>query len=493
MDELLGRLAEVTDLERTAMLLAWDQEVCMPPGAVTGHGELRATVGRLAHERFVDERVGELLEAASPRDDVEADVVRTARREYDKARRVPGELVAEMTRAAASGRAAWLQAHEESSFAPFAPFLERNVELRRELSAHFPEAEHPYDPLLDDFEPGMRTADARAALERLRDGLVPLVAGVTETEASGLEIAGDAPLPEAGQRALVRTVLQALGVDDEHWRLDEAAHPFSATITAGDVRITTRYHERDLESLFSSIHEFGHGLYEHQVDPALARTPLGHGASAAWHESQSRLWENMVGRSAGFWRWCLPHAQAALPERFAGRTWQDVHRAVNVVRPTLIRVSADEVTYGLHVVLRFELELGLFEGDLAVADLPAAWAERMRAYLGLAVPDDAHGVLQDVHWGEGLFGYFPTYALGTILSGQLWAAVRAAMPDIEEQFARGEFGALAEWLAEHVHRHGRRLDPAQVVERAAGGPLDPGPYLEYVRAKLEAASARLIA
>src|SRR4051794_8395192 len=492
MDELMGRLAEVTDLERTAMLLAWDQEVCMPPGAVAGHAELRATVGRLAHERFVDERVGELHEAASPRDDVEADVVRTARREYDKARRVPGELVAEMTRAAASGRAAWLQAHEESSFAPFAPFLERNVELRRELSAHFPEAEHPYDPLLDDFEPGMRTADARAALERLRDGLVPLVAGVTETEASGLEIAGDAALPEAGQRALVRTVLQALGVDDEHWRLDEAAPPFPATIPAGDVRITTRYHERDLESLFSSIHEFGHGLYEHQVDPALARTPLGHGASAAWHESQSRLWENMVGRSAGFWRWCLPHAQAALPAYFAGRTWEDVQRVFNVVRRSLIRVSADEVTYGLHVIVRFELELALIDGTLAVADLPAAWNERMRSYLGVEVPDDRQGVLQDVHWSEGLFGYFPTYAIGNVIAGQLWARIADDLPDLDERFAAGDFAPLREWLGEHVHRHGRRLMPNELLERVVGGPLDPAPYIAYLERKLQA-SAQLMA
>jgi carboxypeptidase Taq len=492
MDELMERLAEVTDLERTAMLLAWDQEVCMPPGAAAEHGELRATIGRLAHERFVDDRVGELLEAAAPRDDIEADVLRTARRDFDKARRVPGELVAQMTRAAANARSAWLQAHEANAFAPFAPFLERNVELRRELSACFPEAEHPYDPLLDDFEPGMRTADARAALERLRDGLVPLVAGVTETEASGLEVEGDVPLPEAGQRALVRVVLQALGVDDDHWRLDEAAHPFSSGVTAGDIRITTRYHEHDLESLFSSMHEFGHGLYEHQVDPALARTPLGHGASAAWHESQSRLWENMVGRSAAFWRWCLPHAQAALPGYFSGKTWQDVQRTFNVVRRSLIRVSADEVTYGLHVIVRFELELELIEGALPVADMPEAWNERMRSYLGVEVPDDRQGVLQDVHWSEGLFGYFPTYAIGNVIAGQLWARLAVDLPDLEERFAAGDFTPLRDWLGEHVHRHGRRLMPDELLARVVGGPLDPAPYLAYLERKLET-SAQLMA
>jgi carboxypeptidase Taq len=490
MDELMGRLAEIDDLERTAMLLAWDQEVCMPRGAAAEHGELRATIGRLAHERFVDDRVGELLETASPRDDVEADVVRVTRREFDKAHRVSAELVAEMTRAAANARAAWLEATEANSFAPFAPFLERNVELRRELSACFPEAEHPYDPLLDDFEPGMRTADARAALERLRDGLVPLVAGAEATESSGIEV--DAELPEGGQRALVRTVLEALGVDEDHWRLDEAAHPFSAGITHTGIRITTRYHEHDLESLFSSMHEFGHGLYEHQVDPALARTPLGHGASAAWHESQSRLWENMVGRSAGFWRWCLPHAQAALPGYFATRTWQDVQREVNAVRRTLIRVSADEVTYGLHVIVRFELELALIEGGLAVADLPEAWNDRMRAYLGVDVPDDRQGVLQDIHWSEGLFGYFPTYAIGNVIAGQLWARIGEALPDIDERFAAGDFGTLREWLGEHVHRHGRRLMPDELMAHVVGGPLDAAPYLAYLERKVQA-SAQLMA
>jgi carboxypeptidase Taq len=488
MDELLERLAEIADLERMAMLLAWDQEVCMPPAGAQARGELRATVGRLAHERFTDDRIGELLEAAAPREEVEADVIRVARRDFDKARRVPGELVAEMARAGVAARGIWLQARETNDFAPFAPYLEHNVELRRRYSACFPEAEHPYDPLVDDYEPGMRTAELREAFERLRDGLVPLVAAAPEVDDALLR-AG--PFPEAGQRALLTTVLRAIGVDDEQWRLDEAAHPFEATIGTSDVRLTTRYDEADLDSLYSSLHEFGHGLYEHQIDPALARTPLGAGASSAWHESQSRLWENMVGRSAGFWRWCFPHAQAALPECFAGATWQEVQRAANAVRPSLIRVSADEVTYGLHIVLRFELELALIEGDLAVADLPAAWNERTHAYLGLDVPDDAHGVLQDVHWAEGVFGYFPTYALGNVIAGQVWARVSADLPDLDEHFAAGEFAPLREWLAEHVHRFGRRYLPTDLLERVVGEGLDPTSYLTYLEAKVQA-SAQLM-
>jgi carboxypeptidase Taq len=485
MDELLQRLAEVADLERAGVLLGWDQETCMPLAGAEGRGEVRATVGRLAHERFIDDRVGELLDAAQPRDELEADVVRVARRDYDKARRVPGELVAEIARASSAARVAWLHAREHSDFASFAPHLERQLELRRRYSACFPEAERAYDPLLDDFEPGLRTGELADILGRLRDGLVPLVAGAPEVDDSLLR---GGSFPEPGQRALVQTVLHAVGVDDDAWRLDDAAHPFQATPAVGDIRLTTRYSEHDLDSLYSALHEFGHGLYEHQIDPALARTTLGTGVSGAWHESQSRMWENMVGRSGGFWRWCLPHAQAALPERFAGRTWQEVQRAANAVHKSLIRVSADEVTYCLHIVLRFELELALVDGDLAVADLPAAWNERVLDYLGLEVPDDARGVLQDVHWSEGIFGYFPTYALGNVIAGQLWARVTAELPDIDERFAAGDFAPLRAWLGEHVHRFGRRLMPGELLERVVGGPLDPGPYLDYLEAKLEASA-----
>jgi carboxypeptidase Taq len=491
MDELLERLAEVSDLEQAGVVLGWDQEVVMPPAGAEGRGELRATVGRIAHERFTDERVGELLETAQPRNDLEADVVRICRRDYDRARRVPGELVAEMARAGSAARMAWLDARERSDFATFAPHLERQVELRRRYSACYPEADHPYDPLLDDFEPGLRTDELSEILERLRDGLVPLVAAAPAIDNSMLQGGAPGTYPIAGQRALVQTVLRAVGVDDEAWRLDDAAHPFQATMATGDVRLTTRYGDTDLDSLYSSLHEFGHGLYERQIDPALARTLLASGVSGAWHESQSRLWENMVGRSPGFWRWCFPMVQVALPGAFDGLTWQEVQRAANAVHKSLIRVSADEVTYGLHIVLRFELELALIEGDLAIADVPAAWNDRMRDYLGIEVPDDAHGVLQDVHWSEGIFGYFPTYALGNVIAGQLWARVTAELPDLDERFAAGDFAPLAAWLGEHVHRFGRRLMPAELMERVVGGPMDPAPYLAYLEGKLEA-SAQLM-
>ncbi|HEX2105441.1 MAG TPA: carboxypeptidase M32 [Solirubrobacteraceae bacterium] len=490
--ELRTRLTEVSDLERLGLLLAWDQEIVMPPAGAEWRASQRATLERLTHERFTDDRIGELLEAATPATPLDEDLIRVTRRDYDKARRVPAELVADLVHAAATAREAWARAREDSDFALLEPHLRRNVELRRRYVACFPEARRPYDALLDDYEPGMRTGEVEDVLGRLRDGLVPLVAAAGDGVGDDAIVRGG-PFPADAQRRLVEAVLRQAGVDDQRWRLDVALHPFQATISPGDLRLTTRYVEDDLDSLFGTLHEFGHGLYEANIDPELARSPLAGGASSAVHESQSRLWENMVGRSAGFWRWCFPHLQAAFPERFAGRSWPEVHRAVNAVKPTLIRVSADEVTYGLHVVLRFELELALFEGDLAVADLPAAWRERMRAYLGLEVPDDAHGVLQDIHWAEGLFGYFPTYALGNVIAGQLWARITADLPDLDERLARGDFTTLTAWLAEHVHRHGRRLEPQELVARAAGGPLDPRPYLEYVRAKVAGASARLIA
>jgi carboxypeptidase Taq len=489
LTELHARLAELADLHSVAMLLAWDQEVVMPPAGTQRRAEQRASVERLAHERFVDDRIGELLGQARPETRLDEDVLRVARRDFDKARRVPAELVSELAHAAATGHQAWLRAREQQDFAIFLPHLRRNVELRGRWIACFPEAERPYDALLDEFEPGLSTSEAETVLGRLRDGLIALVEVAPEGDDGVLR---GAPFPVEGQRRLVEEVLRQVGVDDERWRIDLAVHPFQATIGPGDVRLTTRYAEDDLDALFATLHEFGHGLYEANVDPALARTPLAGGVSAAVHESQSRMWENMVGRSPGFWRWCFPRLQAAFPGRFDDRRWEDVHRAVNVVRPSPIRVMADEVTYGLHIVLRFELELALFEGDLDPSDLPEAWNERTRSYLGLDVPDVGHGVLQDIHWAEGLFGYFPTYALGNVIAGQLWERVGADIPDLDERFSRGDFDALRDWLAERVHREGRRLMPAELIAKAAGGPIDPAPYLAYLRAKVEA-SAGLIA
>jgi carboxypeptidase Taq len=327
----------------------------------------------------------------------------------------------------------------------------------------------------------MQTAQLRGVLGELREGLVPLVEAIAAARASGdgpEPLAG--PFPVAVQRELLLAVLHEIGFDDERFRLDTSAHPFSSGTSPGDRRITTRYEEDTLEALFSGLHEFGHALYGAQIDPVLLRTPLCHGVSMGVHESQSRMWENMVGRGRPFCQFVLPSLRESFLERFANVDAADLYRAVNAVRPSLIRVRADEVTYNLHIVLRFELELGLFEGTLQPEQLPDEWNARMHSYFGLEVPSDSEGVLQDIHWSGGAFGYFPTYALGNIIAAQLWERLRADLPQLDEQIAAGEFAPLREWLREHVHRYGRMYTPAETLRRAIGAEIDPQPLLDYL-------------
>ena len=479
--ELLARLGELSDLGANAALLGWDQQTMMPAGGAEARGQLMATLARLRHERETDPVLGELLEAAEPADDRERAIVRVARRDHDRARRVPRELAAEMELAGARAQGPWLEARERSDFSRFAPFLEENLRLRRELAACFPEADHPYDALMDAFEPGLTTARVREVFDALRAGLVPLV-----REIAGAQRAPVLPGPFSvrAQTELALEVARSFGFDDASWRLDLAVHPFAQSLNPRDIRVTARYDTRDLQGLFAVMHEVGHGLYEHQVGEHLARTTLDGGVSLGIHESQSRLWENWVGRSEAFWRHWSPRARELFGAASLGELDdRDLLRAINVVEPTLIRVDADEVTYTLHVILRFELELALVEGTLAVADLPAAWNAKTRDLLGITVPDDAHGVLQDIHWAWGEFGYFPTYAIGNVIAAQLWRAACEALPTLEEDMAAGDLSRLRSWLGEHVHRHGRTLEPAELLERATGRQLDPGPVLEHLWAK----------
>ncbi len=458
-------------------VLAWDQQVIMPPRGAGARGAAYGTIQRLAHERLVAPELGLLLDAAGPDD---ALLVRAVRRDHERARRVPTELAAEIALAGSAGYEVWLQARERNDFAHFEPALRRNVELARRYSACFPEAEHPYDPLLDRFEPGTTAAHVAALFSRLRAGLVPLVSKIAQRpEPPGLH--GDFPV--AGQREVGLQIVEAMGYDRSAWRIDDAVHPFAASPAIDDIRITSRFDDHSLTGLFVLLHEAGHGLYEHGVDPALARTTLDDGVSLGVHESQSRLWENLVGRSPAFWSHWLPRLRDRFPLTLRDVELDPFIRAINVVRPTLIRVEADEVTYALHVILRFELELALVDGSLDTADLPAAWAAKMQQFLGVSVPDDLHGVLQDVHWSEGIIGYFPTYAIGNVLAAQLWAAVRAELPTLDDEIARGEYGSLRAWLRERIHRHGRTLTPSELIEQAVGGPLDPGPMLDHLTAK----------
>lgn len=487
LHELRERLAEIADLSHAGGLLGWDQQTMMPERAAPQRAEQLATLGKVVHERFADDAIGRLLDAARPAEgSVDEDLVRVTRRDWEKARRVPATLAAEMARAGALGHAAWVDARERSDFAAFLPALRRNVELRLRYVECFEGFDDPYDVLLDDYEEGMTSAEVDALFTELRAALVPLIAAVSE-RADAVDdgfLHGDFPV--ARQRELVGGVLAQLGWDAGGWRLDEAAHPFATSFGPGDVRLTTRYDPTYAGSaLYGAIHELGHGLYEAQVDPALARTPLGEGVSLGVHESQSRLWENVVGRGRPFVGWLHGQLEEAFPGQLAGVDADGLYRAVNRVRPSLIRVEADEATYGLHIILRFELERAMIAGTVALEELPEAWNDRMKRYLGVEVPDDAHGVLQDVHWSGGDIGYFATYALGNLIAAQLWERARADLPDLDGALAAGDGAPLRDWLREHVHRWGRRLPPRSLVQQATGSPIRVEPFVAYLRGKLE--------
>jgi carboxypeptidase Taq len=484
--DLRRRLGEIEDLRRAHELLFWDQTVMMPPTGAAARAEQLATIEALAHDLFVRDEVGELLEELRPFEESrpyesdEASLIRVTRRDWEKARRVPTDLAAEQSRLSSQAQEAWAVARQESDYASFRPWLDRTLELKRRYVACFEPYDDPYDPLLDDYEPGVTTAEVRRVFRELARELVPLVDAARTDEVDGF-LRG--PFPVERQKALSLEIVERFGYTPRSFRFDETVHPFAAGSGSQDIRLTSRYDEGDLSSLFTAMHECGHGLYEHGVAPELDRTPLGHGVSSAFHESQSRLWENVVGRSRPFWQFFYPRLQATFPDVLGDVDADRFHRAVNRVRPSLIRVDADETTYSLHVILRFELEQELLSGRLSTADLPDAWSARFEELLGLEVPDDRRGVLQDVHWAGGSFGYFPTYALGNVVGLQLWERVRVELPDLDDQFARGEFGPLHEWLREHVYRHGRKLSPRELLERLVGGGMDPAPYLRYLREK----------
>jgi carboxypeptidase Taq len=488
-DQLRRRLAEIQDLEKAAELLSWDEETKMPPAGAEARAEQRATLIGIAHDLQVAPGLGELLDELSPfeqeygYDSFESSLVRIARRDYDKAVRVPSALTAALTRASSLGYRAWLQAREQQDYAIMLPHLERNLELRRQYVACFEPQADPYDVVLDDYEPGMKTAEVETIFEQLKAALVPLVRAL-----DGTGSVDDACLhgrfPRDAQRRFSVAVLERWGMDSASWRLDDTVHPFATSMSPSDIRLTTSFHNDNLQGILSCLHEFGHGIYEHQIDPRLVRTPLAHGASAAFHESQSRMWENLIGRNRATWRFFYPLLQRELPEPFARVALEDFHRALNKVQPSLRRVDADEVTYCLHIILRFELERDILSGAVSLQDLPEAFDAKMRDYLGLQPPDVSQGVLQDVHWSDMSFGYFPTYALGNVISVQLWEKAEGDIGELDEQFERGEFGPLREWLGEHVHRHGRAFTPQELLQRVTGSALDTSPYLGYLERKL---------
>jgi carboxypeptidase Taq len=484
---LKGRLATISDVNSANKALTWDRQTYMPEGGVTGRAEQSATLSRLIHQMLVSNETGKLLDSLDEPEagSEESAVVRLARREYERAAKLPNRLVEELARATALAQPAWERARARSDWASFEPHLQKILSLQRESAECLGYEDHPYDALLDLYEPGAKKARLQEMFERLKAELVSLI-----REISALSD-GDRSRPlygrfdEKEQEGFVRQLVSDFGYDWKRGRLDRVVHPFCISLGGpGDVRITTRFDPNHLSpALFAALHEAGHATYEQGIDPAYSRTPLSGGTSMGVHESQSRLWENLVGRSRTFWSFYYPRLRKTFPKALGDTDLETFYRAINEVKPSLIRVEADELTYNLHVLLRFELEVALLEGELPVSELPTAWNARMEEYLGATPENDAVGALQDVHWAAGLFGYFPTYTIGNVLSAQLFEEATRARPNIREEMGDGEFGTLLGWLWENIHRHGSRYDPDELIERATGRALETAPYLHYLKDK----------
>ena len=471
--------------------LGWDERTMLPAAGGEYRAEQMAALAGLSHQSATNPQYGEWLEALThsplagdPASDSGV-TVRRLKRTYDKKVRLPRELVEELTRATVLGQQAWQEARQASDYLAFRPYLERILHLKQQEAEALGYPDTPYDALLDDYEPEMRTSEVSQILSRLREDLVPLVAEILDSPRRPDATILTREYPVDAQESLGRYAAEKIGFDFRRGRLDVTAHPFCTTLGPHDCRITTRYNARHFnEALFGILHEAGHGIYEQGLRTDQFGLPLGEAASLGIHESQSRLWENIVGRSLDFWRYFYPQAQQRFPAALADVAIDDFYFAINDVRASLVRIEADEATYNLHILIRFELETALLKGDLPVADLPGVWNETYRRYLGIVPDRDSEGVLQDVHWSAGLIGYFPTYALGNLCAAQLFARADAELGGLSQMFAQGEFAALRAWLREKVHSQGRRYSAIQLVEHVTGQPLSHGPLVSYLRNKL---------
>jgi carboxypeptidase Taq len=488
--ELKARLREIGDLAGTGAILSWDQSTYMPKGGAEARGRQCALVSRLLHERMTDPGLGRLIEQLTPYgeglppDSDDAALIRVTGRDFAKAVKVPTRFVAQLSKHASASYDAWTRARQNNDFAGMRPLLERTLDLSCEYAAFFAPYQHVIDPLIDDADEGMTCASVQALFTALRSELLPMVRAICDRplvdESCLRSVFAAGPQLDFGL-----AVATAYGYDLDRGRLDRTPHPFCTRLSGGDVRITTRVYPDDLtQALFSTLHEAGHALYEQGVDAALDGTPLGSGTSAGVHESQSRLWENVVGRSRGFWQHYYSKLCATFPDELGGVPLETFYRAINKVERSLIRTESDEVTYNLHIILRFDLELDLLERRLAVKDLPEAWRARYQSDLGLSPPDDRDGCLQDVHWFSGrIGGAFHSYTIGNVLSAQFYAAALRAHPEIPAEIAAGRFGTLKGWLDQNLYRHGRKLKADAIVRRATGEAMTIRPYMAYLGSK----------
>lgn len=492
IEEFRKESETICHLQNAARVLNWDQQIVMPAtaAATTVRGRQKAVLSRLAHERLVCSSFGELLSrtAEALGQDTESDdacALAAWHRERRRATSVSGELVEKLAMASAEAFNAWRKAKSEDDFSLFEPYLDEMFELKRQEAQELGYQEHPYDALLDEFEPGLLTS----TVDRLFCELRPHLAHGVEKIAASPRVAAlaNGPLEQEyeveGQERIARRLIEQMGFPTAH-RLDVGAHPFCSAASSHDVRLVTRYHPAELSTaLFATMHEAGHGLYELHSPERLEFTPLRGGTSLGIHESQSRLWENLVGRSESFWQWAFLQLREIYPRQTGGYGARDFFEAVNRVRPSLIRVEADEVTYSLHVILRFEIEKALLEGELRAKDVPALWNEKMKQTLGVVVPDDARGCLQDIHWSDGLVGYFPTYVLGNLIASDLWRLIATALPDIEGQMSRGELGPLLDWLCTNLYSHASRYRPEVILQKVLGHGITVSPFVDYLQGK----------
>jgi carboxypeptidase Taq len=483
-------LLEINDLNAAAAVLQWDQATYMPPGGIAARARQLATLRRLAHDKFIDRTIGKLLndlrpyEETLPYDSDDASIIRVARRDYEKAVKIPPSFMEKLSDHLATSYHIWTKARPANDFAALQSYLEKTLEMSRQLANFFPGFEHIADPLIDLSDYGMKVSTLRKLFADLRSQLVPMLHAISSHPATDDSCLRQ-NFPEPHQIAFGLEVIRCFGYDFERGRQDKTHHPFMTKFSLGDVRITTRIKENDLkEALFSTIHEAGHALYEQGICKEFEGTPLARGTSSGVHESQARLWENLIGRSRGFWQFFYPKLQVVFPDQLGSVPLETFYRAINKVERSLIRTDADEVTYNLHVIIRFDLELALLEGRLAVRDLPEAWCKRYEVDLGAFPPDDRDGVMQDVHWYGGIVGgAFQEYALGNIMSAQFFEAALHAHPEITTEMERGVFDLLHGWLKNTIYQHGCKYTPSELVERVTGNPLSIGPYIRYLKTK----------
>ncbi len=486
LNQLKEILGEVSDLSHAASVLGWDQNVNMPPMGGEARGQQLATLGKIAQEKFISDQVGKLLDDLknefAPGSD-EADLIRVTSRNYEKAKRVPSEFIAEQAIVTTKAFEAWVEARGKSDFSIFRPHLEKVVDLVHKYISFFPAGNHPYDTLLDDYEPGMKTSEVQEIFSGLRVKQVDLIKKIRAAK----QVKDDFLHKKYNEKKVWdfgEAIITKFGYDWNRGRQDKAPHPFETTFSINDVRITNRFEPGSpLSTLFSAMHESGHAMYEQGINPAYERTPLEGGTSLAVHESQSRLWENLVGRSLPFWEHFFPEIKKAFPAQLDGVSVKSFYKAINKVEPSLIRVNADEATYNLHIMLRLELEIGMVDGTMKVKDLPEIWNTKMKEYLGITPPNDAMGVLQDIHWSGGSIGYFSTYALGNLVSAQLWEKINKDIKDLDEQIRRGKFDALLAWLHEKIHVYGHKYDPQDIVQKVTGSKIDSAAYVRYLTKK----------